>query len=77
MRSLRKLAVLAVGLSVSVSSFASGWESAHLRDWKNMNGNWQKCHYETLSGFRFAINTTELSCPLILQVNVELGKWRR
>ncbi|KMK51207.1 hypothetical protein RO21_07625 [[Actinobacillus] muris] len=75
--SLRKLAVLAISLGVSISVFASDWEYASLKDEENINGNWKKCHYETYSGFRFTINTTEYSCPYSLEVNVELGKWRK
>lgn len=77
MCSLRKLTVLVVGLAFSLSSFANGWEHASLKSEEHMNGSWKKCHYETLSGFRFTINTTELSCLLSLEVNVELGKWRK
>ena len=73
---LRKLILLAIGLSYSSMVFAD-WQTAH-NTGQSETGDifYTRCHYETIGGFRFSIIVKGF-CPFSIEFNPETQQWRR
>lgn len=75
MRSLRKLAILAVGLGVSVSVFADFITALEVSGTEQCGIQYCRCTYDA-DGLIFTINVKGF-CPMIIEIDPETGRWRR
>lgn len=81
MRSLRKLAVLAVGLGTSVSAFAD-WIPMYNIDGPssgNLGSPFRTCRYSTSpfgGGETISIRVSGSYCPNFIEYNPETNTWR-
>lgn len=81
MRSLRKLAVLAVGLGTSVSAFAD-WITMygdHSYNSRYVSASFRTCKYSTSpggSGEVIFIRVSSSYCPSFIEYNPETNSWR-
>lgn len=83
MRSLRKLAVLAVGLGTSVSVFAEWMEARLVSSSGGFLSDYQECTYminkmfSSIDGEEFTIRIKGSSCPSSVEFDPETNQWRR
>lgn len=81
MRSLRKLAVLAVGLGTSVNAFAD-WITMYNIDGLvsgNLTSSFRTCTYSTSPfgrGETISIRVSGSFCPTSIEYNPETNRWR-
>ncbi len=71
---LRKLMLLAIGLSSSSMVFAN-WETAYLKAEHRGNGLYNTCVYETILGYRFSLQMP--FCQYSVEINTETGMVRK
>lgn len=75
MRSLRKLAVLALALGVSVSAFADFITAYNVSDTDQCGIQYCRCKYDA-DGLIFTVNIKSSICPFSIQIDPETGRWR-
>lgn len=76
MRSLRKWAILAVGLGTSVSAFAGFITAWEVSGTQQCGVQYCRCTYQAVDGFIFSINVKGF-CPVMIQIDPETGVWKR
>lgn len=79
MNTLRKLALLAFGFSVSIGSYANDWEPATLENSESLDINYARCYYKAnYQNYRFSfiIKGSSIECPTWIEYNPVTGQWR-
>lgn len=76
MRSLRKLAVLAIGLGISVSAFADFITAWEVFGTEQCGIQYCKCQYEA-DGLIFNVTIKAPMCPITIEIDPETRRWRK
>lgn len=80
MCNLKKLALLAIGLGLSIEVYAEDWQPARLENSESLDINYSRCYYKANYQnyqFSFIIKGGTINCPTWIEYNPLTGQWRK